>query len=75
MANYYDESVKIDENRLPDLLKEDIKKLKRLDDEEDDIQYIYALDDLESNAKSYVLANKIDINIFKKLMEKYGGII
>ena len=75
MANYYDESVKIDESKLPNLLKEDIKKLKELDNEEDDIQYIYALDDLESNAKSYVLVNKIDTNTFKKLMRKYGGMI
>ena len=75
MANYYDESVKINESKLPNLLKEDIKKLKELDNEEDDIQYIYALDDLESNAKSYVLVNKIDTNTFKKLMRKYGGMI
>ena len=73
MSNYINDDIKIKESVLHKLIRDCIKDLEKYDKEEDEINYIYALDNLDVTAKSYVIAGKITEKDYHKLLQKYGG--
>ncbi len=67
-----DESIELDITNFPKSVKEEIKELEKLNENEDWFSYDLKFDELEMNAKSYLLSGVISEYEFKKILEKYG---
>ena len=69
-----DRDIKIDVSILPKSVQEEIKELERLHEEKDWFNYDLKFDELEMNAKRYVIRGTMSDSLYKKLLEKYGGL-
>ena len=69
-----DRNIKIDVSILPKSVQEEIKELERLHEEKDWFNYDLKFDELEMNAKRYVIRGTMSDSLYKKLLEKYGGL-
>ncbi len=69
-----DRDIKIDVSILPKSVQEEIKELERLHEEKDWFNYDFKFDELEMNAKRYVIRGTMSDSLYKKLLEKYGGL-
>ena len=78
MANFYDENIKLDLSKYKNksglkYLIEIIESLEKFDKDNDYASYSNYQDGLEAELKSLLLENKVDEDLFKILMKKYGG--
>ena len=74
MNKYYDDSIIIDEERLPKMLKEYIAELKKYAEEDNDISYVFCFENFDAAIKGFVLDGKVTEKDYKLLILKYGGI-
>ena len=69
-----DRNIKIDLSILPKPIVELIDDLERLHKRKDWFNYDLKFDELEMRAKGYVIRNEISDSIYKRILEKYGGL-
>lgn len=69
-----DENIEIDLSLLPKSVVEEIKELERFHEKKDWFFYDLKFDELENDAKGYVINKKISESLYKKLLAKYGGL-
>lgn len=69
-----DRNIKIDLSILPKPIVELIDDLERLHKQKDWFNYDLKFDELEMRAKGYVIRNEISDSIYKRILEKYGGL-
>ena len=62
-----DRDIKIDVSILPKSVQEEIKELERLHEEKDWFNYDFKFDELEMNAKRYVIRGTMSDSLYKKL--------
>ncbi len=68
----YDETVKYDETKLPEELKEYIKLLKEFDEKKDWLSYDLKFDEFEMRIRCYLRSHLVTEYDYKKLIAKYG---
>lgn len=67
--------IKIDKNKLPQMLQEIIKQLEEYEKESKWIMYDGKFETLESVGKSLLLEGKITEEQYETLLKKYGGYV
>lgn len=71
----YDYNIKYDYSNLPKDLQELIHLLEEYDKTRDWFNYDLKYDELEVDAKSYLISGRISEYDFKMITRKYGGIL
>ncbi len=69
-----DRNIKIDLAILPKPIVQLIDTLEELHKQKDWFNYDLKFDELEMRAKGYVIRNEISESVYKKILEKYGGL-
>lgn len=69
-----DKSIDIDKAKLPKAIVEILDKMEEYEKNNDDINYGFALEELEPTIKAFILNNKLERKYYDILMRKYGGI-
>ena len=70
----YDYNIEYDISHLPELLQELINELESYDKEGDWFNYDLKFPELDINAKSYLINQRITEYDYKMILKKYGGI-
>ena len=69
-----DRNIKIDLAILPKPIVQLIDTLEDFHKQKDWFNYDLKFDELEMRAKGYVIRNEISDSVYKKILEKYGGL-
>ena len=69
-----DRNIKIDLAILPKPIVQLIDTLEELHKQKDWFNYDLKFDELEMRAKGFVIRNEISDSVYKKILEKYGGL-
>ena len=69
-----DRSIEIDLSKLPKDVLEEIEELEKFHKERDWFFYDLKFDELEMNAKKYVINGTMSETLYKKILAKYGGL-